>query len=105
RRSRSRSRCGRSSDARASTSRASRRRRRRRRWSTSRGRARAGAEPTSSGVTPRWEWRTFGESFGDAETRLGELTPELEEESDDLYLLSVASNASVKVRGGRLDMK
>ena len=44
--------------------------------STSRGRARAGAEPTSSKVIPRWEWRTFGESFGYAETRLSELPPE-----------------------------
>ena len=60
---------------------------------------------TSPGVTPRWEWRAFGESFGGAETRLGELTADLEEESDDLYLLSVASNASVKVRGGLLDLK
>jgi exopolyphosphatase/guanosine-5'-triphosphate,3'-diphosphate pyrophosphatase len=58
----------------------------------------------SSEVTPRWEWRTFGESFGDAEARLSELPPELEE-SDDLYLLSVASNSSVKIRGGRMDMK
>jgi exopolyphosphatase/guanosine-5'-triphosphate,3'-diphosphate pyrophosphatase len=32
------------------------------------------------------------------------LPPELEE-SDDLYLLSVASNSSVKIRGGRMDMK
>src|SRR4029450_9034774 len=50
-------------------------------------------------------WRTFGESFGDAEARLGELAAELEQESDDLYLLSVASNASVKVRGAQMDVK
>jgi len=38
------------------------------------------------------------------ETRLGQRPAEVEE-SDDLYLLSVGSNASVKVRGGRMDVK
>ncbi len=33
------------------------------------------------------------------------MAPELEEESDDLYLLSVVSNSSVKVRGGQMDVK
>ena len=26
-------------------------------------------------IIPRWEWRTFGSSFGDAEDRFGALTP------------------------------
>ena len=56
-------------------------------------------------MTPRWEWRTFGQSFGDAEARIGELKAEREEESDDLYLLSAGSNSSVKVRGGQMDVK
>src|SRR5262249_52279973 len=60
---------------------------------------------TSSGVASRWEWRTFGEDFGDAEARIGELTTEREQESDDVYILSVASNSSVKVRGGQMDVK
>jgi len=53
---------------------------------------------------PRWEWRAFGDSFGRAEARIGEMDTTIQE-SDDLYLLSVASNASVKVRGGQMDVK
>ena len=26
-------------------------------------------------IVPRWEWRTFGETFGEAEERLAELEP------------------------------
>jgi exopolyphosphatase/guanosine-5'-triphosphate,3'-diphosphate pyrophosphatase len=69
------------------------------------------AEPAAAGeaaatrtIIPRWEWRTFGEAFGGAERRFDELAPEMAE-SDELYLLSPTSDASVKVRGGRLDVK
>ena len=51
-------------------------------------------------IVPRWEWRTFGDSFGQAESRFASLSPERAQESDDLYLLSRASDASVKVRDG-----
>ena len=50
-------------------------------------------------IVPRWEWRTFGQRFGEADTRFGTLVPERAEESDEIYLLSVGSDASVKVRG------
>jgi exopolyphosphatase/guanosine-5'-triphosphate,3'-diphosphate pyrophosphatase len=53
----------------------------------------------------RWEWRTFGDSFGSAESRLASLTPERVQVSDDLYLLSRNSDASVKVRDGVMDVK
>jgi exopolyphosphatase / guanosine-5'-triphosphate,3'-diphosphate pyrophosphatase len=56
-------------------------------------------------IVPRWEWRTFGESFGDADSRLAALTPERAEESDEIYLLSRRSDASVKVRAGQMDVK
>jgi exopolyphosphatase/guanosine-5'-triphosphate,3'-diphosphate pyrophosphatase len=56
-------------------------------------------------IVPRWEWRTFGESFGDADSRFAALTPERAEESDEVYLLSLRSDASVKVRAGVLDVK
>jgi exopolyphosphatase/guanosine-5'-triphosphate,3'-diphosphate pyrophosphatase len=56
-------------------------------------------------IIPRWEWRTFGESFGPAEERLTALTPEKVQESDETYLLSTRSNASVKVRDGLMDVK
>ena len=65
----------------------------------------AEATPAPSGIVPRWEWRTFGESFGPAEELLGARTPEREHESDELYLLSQESDASVKVRDGLMDVK
>jgi exopolyphosphatase / guanosine-5'-triphosphate,3'-diphosphate pyrophosphatase len=54
---------------------------------------------------PRWEWRTFGDDFGDAERTFAELPPEQVQESDELYLLSLETDASVKVRDGRMDVK
>ncbi|HEY7621619.1 MAG TPA: hypothetical protein VH834_17705 [Solirubrobacteraceae bacterium] len=56
-------------------------------------------------IIPRWEWRTFGERFGAAEERFASLSPERAQDSDDLYLLSRHSDASVKVRGGVMDVK
>jgi exopolyphosphatase/guanosine-5'-triphosphate,3'-diphosphate pyrophosphatase len=56
-------------------------------------------------IVPRWEWRTFGEEFGEAEERFAALRPEGVEESDELYLLSPGGGASVKVRGGLMDLK
>jgi exopolyphosphatase / guanosine-5'-triphosphate,3'-diphosphate pyrophosphatase len=59
----------------------------------------------TSAVVPRWEWRTFGRSFGAPEETLGALPPEHVEESDELYLLSNALDENVKVRDGLLDVK
>ncbi|HKY25547.1 MAG TPA: hypothetical protein VJM07_10335 [Gaiella sp.] len=56
-------------------------------------------------IVPRWEWRTFGETFGEAEGRLAELEPTRRSESDELYVLSRGGDASVKVRAGVLDVK
>jgi exopolyphosphatase / guanosine-5'-triphosphate,3'-diphosphate pyrophosphatase len=53
----------------------------------------------------RWEWRTFGNGLGDAETRLRALTPERVQESDETYLLSAAVEHAVKVREGLMDVK
>src|SRR5215471_11754511 len=55
------------------------------------------------GIVPRWEWRAFAEGFPDVEARLG--SPEKVAESDELYLLTAASDSSVKIRGGKLDVK
>jgi exopolyphosphatase/guanosine-5'-triphosphate,3'-diphosphate pyrophosphatase len=65
----------------------------------------AGADGLPSGIVPRWEWRTFGESVGLAGDLLSTREPELVEESDELYLLSEDSDASVKVRKGLMDVK
>ena len=56
-------------------------------------------------IVPRWEWRTFGSSFGAAEDALAELASSGEpKESDELYLLST-EDGNVKVRDGRMDIK
>jgi len=52
-------------------------------------------------VIPRWEWRTFG----DSDDPFSALEPEKVEESDEVYLLSTASDASVKIRESKLDIK
>ena len=59
----------------------------------------------SNVIVPRWEWRTFGEDFGDAERQLAALAVEPAQESDELYLLGRESEASVKVRDGLMDVK
>ena len=56
-------------------------------------------------IVPRWEWRTFGDDFGETERKLAAIAPERVQESDEIYLLSVASDASVKVRDGLMDVK
>ena len=56
-------------------------------------------------VQVRWEWRTFGDRLGEAETRLRALTPERRQESDETYLLCPESRDAVKVREGLMDVK
>ena len=56
-------------------------------------------------IVPRWEWRTFGDDFGAGEERFSALTPERIQESDETYVLSTRSDASVKVRDGLMDVK
>ena len=56
-------------------------------------------------IVPRWEWRTFGEHFGEAESAFAALTVERVDDSDELYLLASGSDASVKIRDGRFDVK
>jgi len=56
-------------------------------------------------IIPRWEWRTFGESFGDADQRFKSLAPRDVEESDEVYLLSPTVDANVKIRNRLMDIK
>jgi exopolyphosphatase / guanosine-5'-triphosphate,3'-diphosphate pyrophosphatase len=56
-------------------------------------------------IIPRWEWRTFGAGFGAAEERLAASEAGKVEESDEVYLLSLHGDASVKLRGGLIDAK
>jgi exopolyphosphatase/guanosine-5'-triphosphate,3'-diphosphate pyrophosphatase len=57
------------------------------------------------GIVPRWEWRTFGESLGLAGDLLSSHEPQRTQESDEVYLLSEESDASVKIRDGLMDVK
>jgi exopolyphosphatase/guanosine-5'-triphosphate,3'-diphosphate pyrophosphatase len=55
-------------------------------------------------IIPRWEWRSFGRQFGQADSRLAALSPLSIQESDELYLLSSAGD-NVKVRDALMDVK
>ncbi len=55
-------------------------------------------------IVPRWEWRSFGARFGEAEKRLAALTPKGVQESDEIYLLSGAGG-NVKIRAALMDIK
>jgi exopolyphosphatase / guanosine-5'-triphosphate,3'-diphosphate pyrophosphatase len=55
-------------------------------------------------VVPRWEWRTFGATFGTADAVLSGLTPRAVEESDEVYLLS-EDGLNVKIRAELIDIK
>ena len=55
-------------------------------------------------VVPRWEWRTFGDDLDHVDA-LGPLRVAPSVESEETYLLSMYGDASVKVRGGVLDVK
>ncbi len=56
-------------------------------------------------IVPRWEWRAFGDEFGEAERRLAAGQHDALEESDEAYIISAARDASVKLRAGVLDVK
>ena len=56
-------------------------------------------------TTGRWEWRAFGAGFGDAEARLAAQPADRVEDSAEEYLVSLESDASIKVRAGLVDVK
>ena len=56
-------------------------------------------------IVPRWEWRTFGDSFGEADARLAALQPTKVGDSDELYILASRVEGSIKIRDGKLDVK
>jgi exopolyphosphatase/guanosine-5'-triphosphate,3'-diphosphate pyrophosphatase len=58
-----------------------------------------------SEIIPRWEWRSFGSHFGDAEARLIAQRADKLQHSDEIYLLSSVSDANVKIRNGLMDIK
>ena len=52
----------------------------------------------------RWEWRTFGTGFGDAEAPVMSGAPP-RRDSAELYIVSDHSGANTKIRGHRLEVK
>jgi exopolyphosphatase/guanosine-5'-triphosphate,3'-diphosphate pyrophosphatase len=56
-------------------------------------------------IVPRWEWRTFGQDFGAAEQRFAALAAEGVQTSEEIYLVSTASDANVKIRDDMVDIK
>lgn len=56
-------------------------------------------------IVPRWEWRTFGESFGESDDRFAALEPGGVQESDEVYLLSPVTDENVKIRNLLMDIK
>lgn len=55
-------------------------------------------------IVPRWEWRSFGCRFGDAESTFANMTPTGVQDSDEVYLLS-AGSGNVKIRDALVDIK
>src|SRR6266550_1975002 len=56
-------------------------------------------------IIPRWEWRTFGSSFGAADDAVSKLVSGNDPvESTELYLLST-DEANVKIRDDLMDIK
>ena len=56
-------------------------------------------------IIPRWEWRTFGDDFGEAEQHFAALAREKVQTSTEVYLLVRGSYANVKYRDNVLDIK
>jgi exopolyphosphatase/guanosine-5'-triphosphate,3'-diphosphate pyrophosphatase len=59
----------------------------------------------TAAIVPRWEWRTFGDDLAAAERTLEESGPGPVQDSDEVYLVSLDGDASVKVRDGQMDVK
>jgi exopolyphosphatase/guanosine-5'-triphosphate,3'-diphosphate pyrophosphatase len=61
--------------------------------------------PASPEIIPRWEWRAFGTELGSVGATFAPPTPDMVQESDELYVLSSAGTDAVKVRDGLMDVK
>ncbi len=55
-------------------------------------------------IIPRWEWRTFGESFDESEELIKANEAKVRE-SSEIYILSANSNDNTKVRDMLMDIK
>jgi exopolyphosphatase / guanosine-5'-triphosphate,3'-diphosphate pyrophosphatase len=62
-------------------------------------------DPDAQIIVPRWEWRSFDSRFPVAESRFASLDRTGVQDSEELYLLSHAGGANVKIRDGLMDIK
>lgn len=56
-------------------------------------------------IIPRWEWRTFGNDFGESESLIKNSGKPLVRESTEIYILSTESNDNTKIRDELMDIK
>lgn len=56
-------------------------------------------------IIPRWEWRTFGQDFGEAETLIRQSGEGKVRESSETYIISTTSSNNTKVRDMLMDIK
>jgi len=55
-------------------------------------------------IIPRWEWRTFGENFGESESIIKQHQSKVRQ-SSEIYILSALSNFNTKIRDMSMDIK
>lgn len=56
-------------------------------------------------IIPRWEYRTFGESFGEAESSIRSHGEAKARSSAETYIVSAESPNNTKIRDGLMDIK
>lgn len=56
-------------------------------------------------IRARWEWRTFGEEFGEAEARINAFPKDKVRNSSEVYILSRKSTDNTKIRDMLMDIK
>ena len=56
-------------------------------------------------IIPRWEWRTFGKEFGEAEAKIKQYELGNFKKSSEKYILSKNSNENTKIRDDLMDIK
>jgi exopolyphosphatase/guanosine-5'-triphosphate,3'-diphosphate pyrophosphatase len=56
-------------------------------------------------IIPRWEWRTFGQDFGNCEEKIKQYGEKGFKKSEEKYILSKVSDENIKIRDDLIDIK
>jgi len=56
-------------------------------------------------IIPRWEWRTFGQVFGEPEEKIKQHKAGGFKKSEEKYILSKLSHENIKIRDDLIDIK